>query len=229
MAWDTKSLLHLQDDISIGAALINRFHTTFESNRGIAEAIATRMIERINLCNYLADVVKSNRFQSKCKDFVPFENFEELPQLDEQDLLYISFGKYQIAQAASYAQDHIKSGGGVFKVFQFPQASLSQFFERFETPETSLSLFTAQIKSRFRSQVQHRPFILIDKNAQNENIVVQYCCSCYVGLRTVGCCSHVMCLIWFTLYTRGLNVKNPAGYLDQFFTAIAEELHFEED
>lgn len=30
--------------------------------------------------------------------------------------------------------------------------------------------------------------------------VAGYCCSCRHGCRTVGCCSHVMAVIWYTLH-----------------------------
>lgn len=45
-----------------------------------------------------------------------------------------------------------------------------------------------------------------------------YCCSCRHGLRTVGCCGHVMSLIWYTLHIDHNKLNFPSVNLDHVFT-----------
>ncbi|XP_028170363.1 uncharacterized protein LOC114360013 [Ostrinia furnacalis] len=51
--------------------------------------------------------------------------------------------------------------------------------------------------------------------------IIGYCCNCIVGLRTVGCCSHVMSIVWYLAYARHLdNISPPAQVLDGILVRI---------
>ncbi|KAF9803823.1 hypothetical protein SFRURICE_013100 [Spodoptera frugiperda] len=41
------------------------------------------------------------------------------------------------------------------------------------------------------------------------------CCNCIVGLRTVGCCSHVMSILWYLSYACHEGMSRPAPFLDE--------------
>lgn len=216
MVWSSLSLPHLMTDIKICGALINRYYKTFEPNKEIAREIARRMLNRMDRENVLSKIVNSNSFTRILKKFELFEGFDDLPTLDGMHLIWIALGKYQIKQAESYCSQHMKDCDGSFNVFALPDHLCGSFFET-TFPDYNLKLLMVQIKSRFRSQKYYNAFILVDVDGQDENAVLGYCCECYNGLRTVGCCSHVMSLIWFAMYSKYRREKNPAGFLDNYF------------
>lgn len=224
--WNPQAIPHLMDDFMIGAALLNKFFTTFEPNQGFAVEIADRMIALKNKPNKLSKIVQSASFQRAMKHFEEFEAVDELPVLSERDLLFISLGKYQIKQAASYCQEHVKRHSSQFQLFRYPESKQREFIEQFESEENKLILVFARILSRHRSQKKYDAYVLIDINGLGANSVLEYCCECYVGLRTVGCCSHVMTIIWYSLFTKKANFMRPAHFLNNFF---CPELNHGED
>lgn len=227
--WNPKTLVHLKDDLTICAALINKYFHTFEPNKNIAADIAQRMVDRVNLKNELSEIINSKLFQKNYSNLRPFADVESLPKVSELDLIYIALGKYQIKQAASYHHEHTKSNNGASEVFSLPDEICGSIFQRFQMDGRSLLLLMMRMKSRFRNQKRHDAFILIDRNSQPETVVLGYCCSCYCGLRTVGCCSHVMCLIWYSLFVQNRRIAPPAGFLDNYLDAAAEDENDESD
>lgn len=217
MVWNSYSLKYLKEDVNICTALINQYFKPVTSNKGIEIEIVDRMLNRLDTTNELAKVVSKQTFERNLKKFERFDNFDSLPQLTEMDLIYISLGRYQIEQAASYCQEHIKEHD-CFLIFVFPEQLSREFLSSyFEDINCSPKLFLAQFKSRYISRKRHNTFVLIDQNGNGENSVLAYCCECYNGLRTVGCCSHVMCIIWFILYVKNRNIPTPASFLNNYF------------
>lgn len=215
--WNTLSLKHLQDDIQICSALINCYFRKIESNKGIADEIAEKMVEKLEIPNDFARIIATQSFQNNMKLMQIFIDFDSLPQLTEHHLLRISFGPYQIKQAASYCQEHMKAHQNQFEVFSLPENKLRDFFSSFYDDDREPVLLYTNFRSRFTSGKKHRTFVLIDTKETDENAVLQYCCSCYSGLRTVGCCSHVMCVIWFTLFIKNRDIPKPASFMDDYF------------
>lgn len=217
MSWNSLALKHLKDDIEICSALINYYRCSIESNRGIADGIVDRMLNKVNTSNDLSKIVNRNGFQNNMRNFLPFEDFDSLPTLTQLDLIYISLGRYQIKQAASYCQEHLKQHDNQFAVFMCPEEIAQNFFQTYYEEGKHPILLFAKFSSRFRSAKKHQTIILIDSNGHGEDVILGYCCSCYNGLRTVGCCSHVMCMIWYSLFIKNRNIPRPAGFLDHYF------------
>ncbi|XP_031622768.1 uncharacterized protein LOC116340428 [Contarinia nasturtii] len=216
--WNPIAMPHLMTDYRICAALINAYCKSIESNKGMATEIGRRMLDRYETPNELSNIVSKNEFQYNLSKFNQFYDFEQLPALTQTDLILIALGKYQIKQAASYCQEHFKSNNFQFAVFECPNNILRKFFANFTTGDKQLKLLMARIKSRFRSNKTHDAYILIDILGQGESVVLAYCCSCYNGLRTVGCCSHVMTIIWFALHIKKPSkMHRPAAFLDNYF------------
>lgn len=219
--WNPSELPHLMADFRICAALINKYFKTIESNKDIAIEIATRMLNRLEKPNKLAEIVFKDAFQKKVRLFEIFDEFEELPHLSQMDLIWIALGKYQIKQAPSYCQEHLKVNDSQFVVFACPDEMCETLFTDF-LGYGELKLLMARLKSRFRSNKYHDAYLLINTGGQGENAVLEYCCSCYNGLRTVGCCSHVMCLIWYALHIKDTSkVHRPAAFLNNYFDDIS--------
>lgn len=72
-------------------------------------------------------------------------------------------------------------------------------------------LVKAYMKSRYRSGKHHHIFVLVDKNKCERDAIVEYYCTCESGARTVGCCSHIMMIVWYLSYGQyhGITVPNP--------------------
>lgn len=221
--WNSLPLKHLQSDVEICAAIISLYFGKIESNKGCAEDIAELMMERLPTPNQLYRVVKSQSFQNQVKHASLFDDFDSLPILDENQLFFISLGKYQMKQAESYCQEHLKANQGQFEVYSLPENITREFLTSFFEGDQKPILLFAIFKSRFNGSKKHRTHVLINMNEASENIVLAYCCSCYSGLRTVGCCSHIMCILWYTLKIKGRQVPRPAGFLDSYFEISYED------
>ena len=70
------------------------------------------------------------------------------------------------------------------------------------------------INSRHSSAKTYFVFIVAERNMNGWYAIRSYCCDCIVGLRTVGCCSHVMSIIWYFSYARHEGLTRPAPYVD---------------
>lgn len=216
--WNPQAFLHLMADYRICAALINVYYESIESNKGMAIEIGTRMLDRLETPNQLSRIVLRNDFQKNLIRFVPFHDFEQLPSLSKTDLIMIALGKYQIKKANSYCYEHLKSNQFQFSVFTCPDELCKTSFASISSGNAQLKLLMARLKSRFRSNKTHDAYVLINTLGQGENAVLAYCCSCHNGLRTVGCCSHVMTIIWFTLHIKDqTRMHRPAEFLKKFF------------
>lgn len=214
--WNSLLLPHLVEDFQICAALLNRYHISIESNRPYANELSARMLDRLNVDNKVFEVTRKKEFQKHLKSFQAFESFDELPSLQILQLIHIALGKYQICQAESYCSQHVKAKGK-FEVFKCPAQLCRTHFATFFTDDCEPILLLAQLDSRYRNRKYYNSFVLVNTVSRGENAVLGYCCECYNGLRTVGCCSHVMTLIWFTMFKKNRDLPNPAGFLDEFF------------
>lgn len=217
MTWSSIPLKHLDVDVRICAALLNRYFCSIESNKGIADEVSRRMLEKLNTRNEFSDIVKTSEFQENMKNFAQFDDLDSLPILTPLHLIYIALGTYQIKEAASYCQENMKNNGSIFKISTFPEGLNNYFFGSYQVNEQQPRLLHAMFRSRFRSDKKHNTFVLVDTNGQDENAILGYYCSCYSGMRTVGCCAHVMSIIWFALYIKNRNIPKPAAFLDNYF------------
>jgi len=72
-------------------------------------------------------------------------------------------------------------------------------------------LVKAYMKSRYRCGKHHHIFELMDKTKTGRDSVTEYYCTCESGARTVGCCSHIMTIVWFLGYGQYhvISIHNP--------------------
>lgn len=215
--WNSLWLPHLALDIEICCSLMNRFSKSCESNKGMAVEIANRMLRAVDTPNELHPIVTKSAFQKNLKSFNVFLDYELLPDLTLLDLCHISLGKYQIHQAESYCRENSKKNDSRFEVFKCPDDVCRTFFQDFFVRDKEPILLLGQFDSRFRNKVYHNTFALIDANGIGDEAVLGYHCECFVGRRTVGCCSHVMTILWSVLYAKNRDVPKPAAFLDTYF------------
>lgn len=221
--WNAYDQMHLAEDLEICSALINKYFPVFGSNRGITAEVTERMLSKLDEVNEVGKVVTKQSFQKNyIKKFIQFEHFNELPKMQENRLFWISLGAYQVKQAVSYTQMHLKQNNNEFKVWVCPDDICQQLFSSFFEDGREPKLFMMKLNSRFRSNVTHRTFVLIDcfnfgEEDCVESVVLGHYCECYNGWRTLGCCSHIMTVAMFLLVTKGHDLKDPSGFLNNLF------------
>ena len=67
----------------------------------------------------------------------------------------------------------------------------------------NLELIRIKLCSRFRGGAEHQLWIHYQPNGQGVNAINAYYCTCRVGARTLGTCSHVAAILWQLGYRRG--------------------------
>lgn len=218
--WCSYSLPHLQEDLLIGSSLLNCFkpiEATGESATSEELAIARKMLLLKDVPNEVWQVIKTNTFNKVMKTFQLCEDVSFFPMLTLNDLEDIALGTYQIKMANSYYAEHMKEENS-FVIYVLPRENINKFFHHLLSNESQPHLVLTKIKSRFTSRKKHETYILIDGKLQGSDSIKGYCCSCKNGLRTVGCCSHVMLTIWYFCYAKPNNKARPiANFLNNIF------------
>lgn len=132
--------------------------------------------------------------------------------------------------AHSYYVDHLNSNGD----FEFEMAKPTRpiDFRKYGIAlDWSASIFLkVRIRSRHSMSVKYFVYVLVDKNKQGIEALSAHFCSCKVGQRVVGCCSHVATIMWFFGYARFLlDINKPAHSLCDIFYNIASSESEEND
>jgi len=216
------TLCHDYKSLVVACALLNLFHSPILSDTE-HEDIAAEMKRRSLKNNNLNAVVEEhNLTQVRAPyhdiEYTALDNADNnqllnFPQLSKDDLFDISLGKYQIKNAVSYYAEHLKEG--IFLVQKFEpnrrHRTANIDFRKYGIEINKPLLIKALMKSRFRGGKQHYIFILLDNEAVGRQAISEYYCTCESGSRTVGCCSHIMAIIWYLGWGQynGIHLPNP--------------------
>lgn len=216
---------HAMTDFSIAAALINKFHQRIR-DRDDAPQILGIINQKLYTDNLLADFVVTNHLNRRRTQFLNISvNIDNVPfpRLELSDLILIACGTYQLKQARSYYGEHIRGDGSYTIEICRDMALASNLLEGFPLTENS-TLLRGKIHSRHISRKTYFVYILYINNIPGREAIQQYCCNCLVGRRTVGCCAHVMTIIWFMSWARYQeNVNPPAQFLDNILLTYESE------
>ena len=132
---------------------------------------------------------------------------DDFPRLDIEVIKqYITFGPYQISQSHGYLAEHFKLNGRY------------EIKVNIELIENNSKILSAAIQSRHHNAVKYKIFISYLPNSNEYSSINGWICSCLTGLRTVGCCSHVACLIYYLSYSKYLEkpLMIPGKRLNNF-------------
>lgn len=211
---NVESLPTLMKDFEVCVAFVNAFCDPFQSDKHDFEIIVRRMLELRNSPNVLFNHVAKIPQNA----FVTLNNLTLFPKLTIADLKYISLGTYQITQARSYVQRHMRANQNRFVVGYCSDDESQKICEKINRHIENPALIQLKLQSRFRSAKVHRTHVLFDLNAVGRDVVVAHCCTCKNGLRTIGCCSHIMCAIWYIYYVdQSVSIKLPSPQLYNVF------------
>lgn len=122
----------------------------------------------------------------------------------------IALGTYQIKQARSYYGEHAREGG-IFII------EINSELEVPASQNVSGTLICGRISSRHSSKIYYTYVTYSEHFEDAEDSITGYYCNCKAGSRTVGCCSHVMVIIWFLSWARYNpdQLHPPAAFLDE--------------
>ncbi|KAL0820087.1 hypothetical protein ABMA28_006032 [Loxostege sticticalis] len=205
---------HLIKDFKIACAILNAFGTPI-TNPENAHTILNIINERLFLDNNLAAIVAMERLNRR---HVLFTNIDVsnilFPRLSMEELVLFACGTYQIRQARSYVGEHFRFNGVYSLEVGRDQLDLTSLGG--ENP----FLLRAKIKSRHVGRKTYFVFLAVEREQQGRSAIIGYCCNCIVGLRTVGCCSHVMSVVWYISYARHEGTTPPCSISRQYIVRI---------
>ena len=139
------------------------------------------------------------------------ENNIIFPRLEYNDLVLFALATYQIRQARSYYGEHVRFHGA----YRIEVSRDINVHEYGLGGSTNNYLIRGRIKSRHINRKQYFVYILVENDVNGLDGIIKYCCNCLVGRRTVGCCAHVMTVVWSLSWARYESyIQPPAEFLD---------------
>lgn len=212
----------LMHDFTIAAALVNRLKSMRPKQNPSdlhIDELSRKMLERLNTPNFLHEALKGNSFAAviRAKKYQIFDTPLTFPTLSIDDLKNVSFGIYQINQAKLYVYEHFQANDNQFIVYTFPEENV-RYWKEYVPEDIKSILIMIDIKSRFVNARKYRSFVLFNPEGCSANAILGYFCTCKNGLRTLGCCSHVMTLLYyFGFAQRNNGIKEPSPHLRNIF------------
>lgn len=177
----------------IACAIINKYFPPLFNNTEFHETIIDACINKTSETNQLKDeiellgMVRMTKRWEKASETSVFD----FPKLSMEDLKRITLGSYQITIAEKYVEQHIKE-----------HSQFGIFIHR-ENEE----IIRAKIQSRFSNSKIHNTWVKFDKESDGYDAIKGLYCTCKVGERTLGCCSHLAAVIRYLGYDRHQPIK----------------------
>lgn len=201
----------MKHDFQNSAALLNAFSAKILSDKDdwvdVADTMRARADVKCDMMRFVRHIPSTS--------FTQVNNLSLFPKMTYGELKHISQGTYQINQAKSYVQMHLKSNNNILIVIKVCDVTALQPYCQ-QNQCTDPLLLMLNLPSRFVSTKKHQTYVLFDKR-NDEYILQKYCCSCRNGKRTIGCCSHVMTIIWYTAHIDHDNLCLPSVNFDNIF------------
>lgn len=177
------NLPFIATDFRILCAIINKFKGPRIIENKNSCVVAEKMLEKINMGNDLMKYIQNFPRLSK-KNCITDPQQIDFPILTEEYLSDLSFGSYQLKQAKSYVNEHLKNDGNY----------------SFEIFNEHKGLIRTKVNSRHSSKNVYNTWIRFNQNEKTP--VKDWYCTCRSGARVVGCCAHVISVLWFLGYHR---------------------------
>ena len=213
--WSNRALSHCMSDFRIACAILNAFFKGIVSDISDGPSIAEWMLARVNQPNLLADYVSGQNLNRRSSLFkkMAADSIQNFPQLSLDDLRRIALGSYQLKQVHSYYAEHNRSSGRFeIQVFQHI-GTLSIASHGISAGEPKL--IRGRIQSRHSNSTKYYIYVLVDVAKAGAEAVIGHCCQCKSDLRTVGCCIHIMTVLWYLGFGKNQpEIKEPATLLN---------------
>lgn len=186
----------MMKDFKIAAALLNARREPLRDSVH-TETFITIINQRLNQPNNLAEYVLGNNLNRRRASFDSITgnqpNLSDFPSLTEDDLICFALGTYQVKLARSYYAEHVRQGLYNIEVFRDPDCT---GLAEYGITATNVWLLRCRIQSRHARSRIYYSYILIDRQRNCREAIENYYCSCLSGKRTLGCCAHIMSIVW---------------------------------
>ncbi|XP_037047596.1 uncharacterized protein LOC119082237 [Bradysia coprophila] len=173
----------------IACAIMNKYFPPLFSNKDFHDIIAEGCVDDLQpQSNALKEEIETlgvKRMTTKWEK-ASASSVVEFPKLSAEDLQKITLGTYQIKIAARYIQNHLKQ-----------DSEFGIFIHR-----DTADIIRARIQSRFSKSKTHDAWVKFSANENGCDAIKGLYCSCKVGERTLGCCSHLTAVIRYLGFDR---------------------------
>jgi hypothetical protein len=214
-----KTLPHILKDYRIAGALINKYFSRLISDTEDGKEIVTQMKSRLNRENSLMKIVEEHELKKK-SNFQKLDAVEltDFPHLDLPTIkTNITLGNYQLKQAIGYIAEHFDNGKYEIRLNE----------DNFIL--TNSKIVRVDFRSRHSNATKYRTYIKYLPGVNRASAVEDWYCSCKVGTREVGCCSHIAAIIYYFAKKRTKeNYLKPAANLPSIFPYLHESSGGEE-
>lgn len=185
--------------------LNNTFGKRLSSDEQLTDEIISHMKTRPQE-NTLAKEVAEDRWARRKTMFTVFDScndLEDFPNLTIKELKILFTGTYQLKLCVSYLAEMIEKDGSV----------------KFSWLKADAEIIKVNVQSRHKNSKAYNCYINYKAHTDGCAGIRRYCCECANGNRTVGCCAHVACVIYYLSHGRFLQREfNPAGVLTDLFS-----------
>ncbi|KAJ6642944.1 hypothetical protein Bhyg_07900 [Pseudolycoriella hygida] len=172
----------------VACALINKYFPPLFTDKDFHKIISEVCENHTQQSNQLKEEIDilgikrmTTRWMKASEDAVP-----DFPKLSMDDLKRITLGSYQLKIAEKYVECHMKEA-----------SEFGIFIHR----DTDV-IIRAKIQSRFSRSKTHDACVKFQKNGCDYKAIEGLYCSCKVGERTLGCCSHLTAVIRYLGFDR---------------------------
>ena len=159
-------------------------------------------VETENEVTKMINKLKLNR--SSKYTTLHMSNIQDFPKLHIDDIKNkITLGSYQLNQALSYLAGHLNEDGEHEVFINDHIESIAPY-----------KIILAKIESRHVINCQYNVYIKYLANENSYESIYGWYCNCKDGSRTVRCCSHIACVIYYLSYGKyESNLKKPAEFI----------------
>jgi hypothetical protein len=168
------------DDFRIVCSLINKFkYPRFKADSEKDKIIAEEMLKKNQMNNLLKERISHISKRIKNIGRTTDHNLIDFPVLSIEYLTELAFGSYQLKQSKSYTIEHLNENGKY----------------EFEIFKEMNDLLRVKFVSRHSKTTVYSTFIEYDLT-----LIKNWYCTCKAGARVVGCCAHIMSILWYLGY-----------------------------
>lgn len=172
----------------IACAISNCYFPPLFTDKDFHDVILQEVVSVTNNTNSLKEEIErlgiqrmTARWEKATGDSVP-----DFPLLSMDDLKRLTLGTYQIRIAEKYIDHHIRENNQ-FGIFLHRENN---------------GIIRAKIQSRFSRSKMHNAWIKYDDGEAGYAAIKGLFCTCKVGERSLGCCSHLTSVLRYLGYDR---------------------------
>lgn len=172
----------------IACAISNKYFPPLFTDKDFHDVILQELADLTTKTNELKEEIDrlgiqrmTARWEKATGNSVP-----DFPVLSMEDLKRFTLGVYQIKIAERYIACHMK-GDNQFGIFLHREND---------------GIIRAKIQSRFSRSKVHNAWVKYDGDEVGYDAIKGLYCTCKVGERTLGCCSHLTSVLSYLGYDR---------------------------